>query len=62
MEEDDLQPRKGPAKLRTLDDLSIGELEEYIAELEAEIARVRRDIAKKNQHREGIEDLFKSDR
>ncbi len=62
MEEDDLRPQKAPAKLRNLDDLSIEDLEEYIAELEAEISRVRQDIAKKNRHREGVEGLFKGDR
>ena len=59
MEEDDLLPQKGPADLRNLEDLSIEDLDEYIAELEAEISRVKDDIAKKNRHREGVEGLFK---
>ena len=62
MEEDDPRPGKGPARLRDLSELSVGELEEYIAELEAEIARVRQDIARKNRHREGVEGLFKTGR
>ena len=61
MDEDDLRPQKGPAKLRPLDDLSIGDLENYIAEMEAEIARVRAEIDKKNRHRAGVEGLFKHD-
>ena len=59
MDEEDLTPQKGPKKLRELDSLSIGELEEYIAELEAEIHRVREDIEKKQRHRAGVEGLFK---
>ena len=59
MEEEDLNPKKGPAKLRDLDSLSIEELEDYIAELEAEIRRVREDIDRKRRHREGIEGIFK---
>ena len=59
MEEDGLLPQKGPAKLRNLDDLSIEDLVEYIAKLEAEISRVKQDIAKKNRHRRGVEGLFR---
>ena len=59
MDEQDLTPQKAPAKLRELDPLSIEELEEYIAELEAEIRRVREDIEKKQRHRAGVEGLFK---
>ncbi len=59
MDEQDLTPQKGPTKLRELDPLSIEELEEYIAELEAEIRRVREDIEKKQRHRAGVEGLFK---
>ena len=59
MDEEDLAPQKAPARLRALDDLSIEELEEYIAELEAEIDRVRADIDRKQRHREGVEGLFR---
>ena len=59
MDEEDLTPRKGPSKLRELDSLSIEDLEEYIAELEAEIRRVREDIERKQRHRAGVEGLFK---
>ena len=61
MDEEDLTPRKGPAKLRDLDSLSIEELEEYIEELEGEIRRVREDIDRKQRHRAGVEGLFKRD-
>ncbi len=59
MEEEDLTPQKAPARLRELDSLSIEELEEYIAELEAEIRRVRADIDRKQRHRAGVEGLFR---
>ena len=59
MDEEDLAPQKAPAKLRDLDSLSIEELEDYIAEMEAEIRRVRADIEKKQRHRAGVEGLFK---
>lgn len=60
MEEDDLGPGKAPKTLRDLSSMSIEELGEYVAELEAEIERVKEDIAKKKRHRAGVEGLFKS--
>jgi uncharacterized small protein (DUF1192 family) len=58
MDEEDLLPRrKVPAK-RDLAPLSIGELEAYIGELEEEISRVRADIAAKRMQRGGAEALF----
>jgi uncharacterized small protein (DUF1192 family) len=59
MDEDDLLPRaKAPAK-KNLAPLSIAELEAYIGELEEEIARVRADIVAKRTQRGGAEALFK---
>jgi uncharacterized small protein (DUF1192 family) len=40
--------------------LSIAELEDYIAEMEGEILRVRDAIAAKRHQRSGAEGLFKS--
>jgi len=45
-DEDDL-PRPKQIVTRNLERMSIGELNDYIGELEAEIARVRADIKKK---------------
>ncbi|MBI3443951.1 MAG: DUF1192 domain-containing protein [Magnetospirillum sp.] len=59
MDTDDLEPRKKAASLRNLDPLSIDELGEYIAELEAEIVRVKADIAKKKAVKAGAEAFFK---
>ena len=57
-ETEDLEPRKAKAKLRDLSPMSIGELQDYIASLEEEIARAEAAIAKKDAHRSGIDALF----
>jgi uncharacterized small protein (DUF1192 family) len=58
LEDDDLpKHRKLPPK--DLTPLSIAELKDYIAGLEAEIARARQAIAAKESHRAGVDSLFK---
>lgn len=60
MDEEDFPPTKKPKfERRILDDLSIHELNDYIAELEGEISRVRQDIAAKESHRQNVDSLFK---
>ena len=59
MELDDLEPTKKKPEPRNLDPMSIFELEEYITELEAEIERVRRDIAAKQAQHGAAESLFR---
>ena len=59
MDEEELEPRRRPAKPKDLTLLGIEELESYIAELEAEIARVRVEITAKIGQRSGAEALFK---
>ena len=59
MDEADLEPRHKPVQPKDLTLLGIEELESYIAELEAEIARVRVEITAKLQQRRGAEALFK---
>lgn len=59
MEEDDLDPRRAKAALRDLEPLSVAELEGYIAELDAEIERVRARIAAKRNVRAGADSLFR---
>ncbi|MAM67657.1 MAG: DUF1192 domain-containing protein [Rhodospirillaceae bacterium] len=49
-----------PKPKRDLDPMSIEELKEYIEEMEEEIERVRGEIVKKEEHRAGVEGLFKS--
>jgi uncharacterized small protein (DUF1192 family) len=59
MEESDLEPRHKPAKPKDLSLMGIEELEDYIAELETEITRVRLEITTKLGQRRGAEALFR---
>lgn len=59
MDEEDLLPQRQKPKLKDLTLLGVAELEEYIAGLEAEIARARAEIAAKQRQRTGAEALFK---
>lgn len=59
MDADDLEPRKKPPVLKNLDEMSVAALEDYIAGLEAEIARARAAIAAKQASRQGAETFFK---
>jgi uncharacterized small protein (DUF1192 family) len=59
MEDEDLDPRRKAPKKKDLTPLSIAELEEYIAMMEAEIVRVREAIAAKRNQRGGAESLFR---
>lgn len=60
MDLDDLEPKKAKPKPKNLSDLSIEALHEYIAELEAEIERVRADIAGKESAKSAADSFFKS--
>ncbi len=57
-EEDDDLPRALRPKPTDLDVMGIEELNEYIAELEAEIERVRSAIVKKEQQRIAASAVF----
>ena len=59
MDPEDLEPRKKQAAIRALEPMSVEELEEYIGELEGEIARVRLAISAKKSVRSGAESLFR---
>ncbi len=59
MEEQDLEPRTQRKKPKDLEIMSIEALEEYIAEMEAEIERARAEIAAKRDYRSAAEDVFK---
>ena len=59
MDEEDLAPRRAVPKKRDLTPLSIAELEDYIAEMEGEIQRVRDAIAAKRKQRGGADAIFK---
>lgn len=59
MDSDDQEPRKKASTLKVLDPMSIEELRDYIAELEAEIVRAREAIKRKEVVRAGAEAFFK---
>ncbi len=59
MEEDDLAPRAQKPEPKKLELMSIEALNEYIAELEAEIARARETIAEKEAARTGADAVFR---
>lgn len=59
MDQEELEPKKKPVTLKPLDPLSIGELEDYIKDLETEIQRARAAIAAKQAVRSGADSLFK---
>jgi uncharacterized small protein (DUF1192 family) len=59
MNDSELEPRSKPVQPKDLTTLGIEELENYIAHLEAEIARVRVEISAKLGQRRGAEAMFK---
>lgn len=59
MDTDDLEPRPTVSSPPNLDRMSVYELQDYIADLEAEIARVQVMIAAKQDHRSSAESVFK---
>lgn len=58
MNPDELEPARPILKPVDLQQMGIDELNDYIATLEAEIARAEAMIAKKNAHKSGVEALF----
>ena len=59
MDPEDLEPKTKKPAPKNLEVMSIEALHEYVAELEAEIARVREMIAAKEKARVGAETLFR---
>lgn len=59
MDLDDLEPQKQTPPPKNLDVMSIEALNDYIGELETEIARVRDSIALKEGARVGADSVFK---
>ena len=60
MDTDDLEPVQKKPEVKNLEVMSIEALNEYVAELETEIERVRSEIAVKLKAREGADAVFKS--
>jgi uncharacterized small protein (DUF1192 family) len=59
MDFEDLEPRKKPPKPRDLSSWSVDELNDYIANLQAEIGRAREMIGSKQGHRAAADAFFK---
>lgn len=60
MDIEDLEPRKQTPKPKDLEAMGVEELEAYLAELEAEMGRVREKIEAKKAYLQGADGLFKS--
>lgn len=58
MDLDDLEPQKQKPKPKDLEDLGVEELEDYLAELEAEVLRVKDKITAKKSYKSGVDSLF----
>ncbi|MSP77247.1 MAG: DUF1192 domain-containing protein [Rhodospirillaceae bacterium] len=58
-ETDDLEPRHKKIPPKNLDPLSIEELQEYVAALKAEIARVEEKMKAKQSHAAAAASFFK---
>ena len=59
MDFEDLEPRKQPPKPRDLSSWGVDELNAYIENLQAEIARAREVISSKQGHRAAADAFFK---
>jgi uncharacterized small protein (DUF1192 family) len=59
IDEEEFAARAKPPRLRNLDPMSVEDLAEYIADLEAEIERVRAAMESKKNYLQGVETLFK---
>jgi uncharacterized small protein (DUF1192 family) len=59
MDEEDLLPRQKKPQPKDLSRMGVAELEEYIAELQAEIGRAKGEISHRLGQRQGAEALFK---
>lgn len=60
MFDDDLEPQKKAAAQKNLEPMSVDELENYIADLKAEIERTEAEIARKKAYNEAAASVFKS--
>ena len=60
MDNDELDPIKKKPVKKDLSRMSVGDLNDYIVELRAEITRVETELAKKQKARAGADSFFKS--
>jgi len=59
MDADDLEPKRPTGEPKVLEAMSVEALQEYVTELEAEIARARAMIASKQDARASADSVFK---
>jgi uncharacterized small protein (DUF1192 family) len=59
MDSDDLEPQRPKPTLKNLDPMSVEDLRDYIASLQAEIARAEANMAAKSTHLAAAASLFK---
>ncbi len=59
--QDDDEPRPNPRRVQEirLEPLAVAELDDYIAELRAEIGRAEVEIARKRSHRSAADAVFR---
>ncbi len=60
MDIEELEPRKKEPEPKNLEAMGVEELEEYRAELETELARVRAELESKKSYLAGAQAFFKS--
>lgn len=60
MDLEELEPRREKPKPKDLEDMSIEALQDYIRELEEEIARAREAIATKEAARDSADSVFRT--
>ena len=60
MDLDELEPQKKKAAPKDLEAMGVAQLEQYLAEIEAEGARVRAKIVEKKDYLAGAEKFFKA--
>lgn len=58
--DDDTDPKTKKPKPRSLDNMSVPDLRDYIEQLKAEIVRVEAEAHKKEKHKAAADALFKS--
>ena len=59
MFDEELEPRKKKAAVRNLEPMSVQELDNYIADMKTEIARVEDEIRRKKAYLDAASSIFK---
>lgn len=60
MFDDEMEPRKKQAALKNLEPMSVDELQHYVEDLKAEIARADAEISKKKAYASAASSFFKT--